>query len=179
MAYTYMKEQFSKVHDDKMVRKLSKFTIETDETIPLNYLLGVRSEGMNQLGIGMMRSMASMRDLVMTIFKYNGYTLGEKVKFAKGSLLSLKYLNKILMKTDLIGEVSNLEIPIYIFQGKYDYQASYLIAREFITKMKAPTKGFYTFEHSAHSPNYEESDKMCEIIKVDVLHNQVSMADVQ
>lgn len=176
LAYTYMLEQFSKRNDTKMVRKLKKFPINDGEAISKSYL-GLRSTCMNKLGIGVMRSMTSMRDCVAVVLGYKGYTLREKFKFALGSVFSLKYLWDIVMQIDLIKQVPDFQIPVYIFQGRYDYQVSYVIAKEYAKVLKAPIKGFYTFENSAHSPCFEEPDKMCAILCKDVLQNQVSLAD--
>jgi hypothetical protein len=38
-------------------------------------------------------------------------------------------------------------------------------------------KGFYTFEHSAHSPLFEEPDKVQRILREDVLAGVNSLAD--
>lgn len=177
LAYTYMLEEFCKSNDKKMIRQLKKFPIETGGDISLKYLAGVRSEGMNKLGIGVMRSMPSMLGFVAIVLKCKGYTLGEKFKFSLGSIFSLKCLCDCMIQMDLIKQVPCLQVPVYIFQGRHDYQASYVVAKDFVTALKAPIKGFYTFENSAHSPCFEEPEKMCNILRDDVLRNQVSLCD--
>jgi pimeloyl-ACP methyl ester carboxylesterase len=82
-----------------------------------------------------------------------------------------------MIQMDLIEQVPCLQVPVYIFQGRHDYQASYVVAKDFATALKAPIKGFYTFENSAHSPCFEEPEKMCNILRIDVLQNQVSLSD--
>ncbi len=177
LAYTYMMEEFRKSKDKKMIRHLNKFPIDTGGDITLKYLVGVRSEGMNKLGIGVMRSMPSMLDFVAIVLRYKGYTLVEKFKFQQGSSFSLKCLCDRMIYMDLFELVPCLQVPVYIFQGRYDYQTSYVVAKEFATALKAPLKGFYTFENSAHSPCFEEPEKMCNILRVDVLKQQVSLSD--
>lgn len=177
LAYTYMLEEFSKAKDEKMLNRLKKFPIDSGGPIAMRYL-GVRSSAMNKLGIGVMRSMTSMRDCVFVVLGYKGYTLGEKLKFAQGGGFSLKYLWDYVLKADLIKSVPELKVPVYIFQGKHDFQVSYVVAKEFAAALSAPLKGFYTFEDSAHSPCFEEPEKMCEILREDVLKNQVSLSDV-
>lgn len=177
LAYTYMLEEFCKLNDKKMIRQLKKFPIDTGGDISLKYLAGVRSEGMNKLGIGVMRSMPSMLGFVAIVLRCKGYTLGEKFKFSLGSIFSLKCLCKCMIQMDLIKEVPCLQVPVYIFQGRHDYQASYVVAKDFVTALKAPIKGFYTFENSAHSPCFEEPEKMCNILRDDVLQNQVRLSD--
>lgn len=176
LAYTYMLEQFSRTNDTRMIRRLKKFPINDGGSISMRYL-GVRSIGMNKLGVGVMHSMTSMWDCISIVLGYKGYTLREKFKFAFGNSFSLKYLWDTVLQTDLIKQVPNLQIPVYIFQGKYDYQVSYIVARDYAKALNAPVKGFYTFENSAHSPCFEESDKMCNILRVDVLQNQASLSD--
>jgi len=58
---------------------------------------------------------------------------------------------------------------------------SYLVGaawfRTYFDKLKAPVKGFYTFEQSAHSPLFEEPEKMMQILKEDVLVGSNNMAN--
>lgn len=176
LAYTYMLEQYSKTNNTKMLRKLRKFPINDGGSINVKYL-SVRSSGMNKLGVGIMHNMTSMWDCVSIVLGYKGYTLKEKFKFAAGSMFSLNHLWDHVLQIDLIMQVPCLQIPVYIFQGRYDYQVSYVLAKEYAKSLQAPIKGFYTFEHSAHSPCFEEADKMCNILRVDVLQNKVCLSD--
>lgn len=177
LAYTYMLEEFSKANDKKMLNRIKKFPIENGGTINTKYL-GVRSTGMNKLGVGVMRNMASMMDCVAIVLGFKEYTLGEKFKFPQGSSFSLRYLWDFVLQMNLFQQVPELKVPVYIFQGKYDYQVSYVVAKEFAAALNAPLKGFYTFKNSAHSPCFEEAEKICNILRVDVLQNQVSLSDV-
>ena len=176
LAYTYMLEEFRKSNDQKMLRQLEKHRIDEGGEIGSKYLQ-IRSAGMNKLGVGVMRSMTSMLDCVTLVFGYKGYTVREKFQYPIGLSFSNKYLWNDVFCANLIKQVPELHLPVYIFQGKHDYQVSYVVAKEFAAALKAPTKGFYTFESSAHSPCYEEPEKMCDILRTDVLQNQVSLAD--
>jgi pimeloyl-ACP methyl ester carboxylesterase len=176
LAYTFMLQAFRLANNKKMVRKLEKFPIDKGGDVSLRYL-GVRSNGMMKLGIGVMHHCTSMMECVMIIIRYKGYTLKEKLNFAMGSSSSLKCLWDTVLQTDLIKQAPELKVPVYIFQGKYDYQVSYVIAKEFAMTVNAPVKGFYTFENSAHSPCFEESEKMCLILRADVLQGKVDLSD--
>jgi hypothetical protein len=43
--------------------------------------------------------------------------------------------------------------------------------------LKAPVKGFYTFAQSAHSPMFEEPEKMQQIFREDVLAGANRLSD--
>ena len=61
----------------------------------------------------------------------------------------------------------------------YDYTCSYAEAKRYFEKLKAPVKGFYIFEKSAHSPFFEEPGKMQKIIREDVLAGVNNIADIK
>ena len=74
-----------------------------------------------------------------------------------------------MISTDLSQQVPELAIPVYFFEGIYDYTCSYTEAKSYFENFKAPLKGFYTFQQSAHSPLFEESEKMQKVLREDVL----------
>lgn len=176
LAYIFMLNEFRAAGNKKMVRKLEKFPVDKGAEISIRYM-GVRSSAMQKLGIGVMRNLKSMMDCVKIVLRYKGYTLREKINFQRGSSFSLKCLWDTVMQSDYINQVPSLEVPVYILQGKFDYQVSYVIAKEFAQSVEAPIKGFYTFENSAHSPLFEEPEKMRSILSEDVLHNKTDLAD--
>jgi pimeloyl-ACP methyl ester carboxylesterase len=51
------------------------------------------------------------------------------------------------------------------------------VARSYFEVLKAPIKGFYTFDHSAHSPILEEPGKVQKIVREDVLAGTNTLAD--
>jgi len=79
----------------------------------------------------------------------------------------------------LTRQVTELEIPIYFLHGKYDYTCAYPLAKEYFAKISAPVKGFYTFDQSAHSPMFEEPEKVRQILLEDVLAGTNNLADIK
>jgi pimeloyl-ACP methyl ester carboxylesterase len=82
-----------------------------------------------------------------------------------------------MLATDLRKQVTELSIPVYFLSGIYDYTVNYSLAKDYFRQIDAPVKGFYTFEQSAHSPMFEEPERMREILREDVLHGTVRLAD--
>lgn len=82
-----------------------------------------------------------------------------------------------MLATKLNNKVPKLDIPIYFFHGVYDYTVSYTLSKEYFEKIEAPIKGFYTIEKSAHSPLFEEPEKMLQIMQQDIVRGINSLAD--
>ncbi len=80
-------------------------------------------------------------------------------------------------KHDLREYVTDLKIPVYFFSGLYDYTVNYSLFEDYLKKINAPVKGFYLFEDSAHSPIFEEPEKVNNIMMEDVINGRNHMAD--
>lgn len=62
-------------------------------------------------------------------------------------------------KVDFIRDVKELEIPVYLFMGKSDYNTVYDLAKEWLDNLNAPYKKFISFDKSGHTPQWEEPEK--------------------
>jgi pimeloyl-ACP methyl ester carboxylesterase len=102
---------------------------------------------------------------IETLLYCKEYTFANKINYLRGSEFSKKYLWDVVMKTSLFLEIPSQQIPVYILQGRSDYETSFIIAKEYFDKLTAPVKKFYAFENSAHSPNFEEPRKFEKILK--------------
>ena len=52
--------------------------------------------------------------------------------------------------------VTQVEIPIYFFTGRYDYTDPFVLTEQYFSRINAPEKHIVWFEDSAHFPFYEE-----------------------
>jgi pimeloyl-ACP methyl ester carboxylesterase len=84
-----------------------------------------------------------------------------------------------MTRTNLIETKNIFKIPVYFFHGIYDYTCSYELAKKYFDRINAPIKGFYTFDQSAHSPLFEEQEKMNRILINDVKNLRVDLADIK
>lgn len=57
-----------------------------------------------------------------------------------------------------------LKCPVYFFTGRKDFSTNSTLTKRFYKKVKAPKKGFFWFEKSAHNLPDSEPDLMQEII---------------
>ncbi len=180
LAYKYMIEQFTIAGDKRMVQKLEKFPITKMNIVPNSYR-SLRDEAMHKLGIGTTHTMKSViSGIFLPSLNFSEYTLNEKINLWRGkwSVYSTTMWNQMIEK-DLIAMVPQLDIPVYFFHGIYDYTCNYTLAKDYFEKLQAPLKGFYTFDQSAHSPLFEESEKMQHILQKDVLAGENNLADTK
>jgi len=125
---------------------------------------------MHSLGIGTTHDMKSViTGIFLPSLQSREYTLGEKINMWRGKFCSgASILWDTMLATDLSQQVPEFDVPVYFFHGLYDYTCSYSEARSYFEQLKAPVKGFYTFEQSAHSPIFEEPEKVQKILQEDV-----------
>ncbi|MDF2593035.1 MAG: alpha/beta hydrolase [Clostridia bacterium] len=179
LAYKYMFEQFARNENKRMFHKIEKYTIDEMNT-PSYYAL--RDEMMHKLGIGTTHHMKSViSGIFWPVMLHDEYTLSEKINIWRGKFFNTKTANlwSELVVTDLTNKVQKLDIPVYFFHGIYDYTVSYTLAKDYFNKLQAPLKGFYTFEQSAHSPLFEEPEKIQRIIREDVLTGVNNQTDLK
>ena len=165
LAYAYMMEQYTTAGDKGMVQRLEKFPIAEIGFVPDSYR-SLRDEAMHKLGIGTTHTMKSViSGIFLTSWKFPEYTLREKINLWRGkwSASSTDLWNRMLA-ADLTEKVTKLDIPVYFFHGIYDYTCNYALAKDYFEKLQSPSKKFYTFEHSAHSPLFEEPEKIQHIL---------------
>ena len=182
LAYEYMLQQFKENGNMKMVQKL--------ETAPVTMTVHCRlhtmhcvTKYMHSLGIGTTHDMKSVvTGIFLPSWQFREYTLREKVNLWRGKFFSRSRNFNLwdkMQATDLTKQVPELDIPVYFFHGIYDYTCSYTVAKDYFEKLKAPLKGFYTFEQSAHSSIFEEPEKMRRILQEDVLIGANNLADTK
>lgn len=176
-AYAYMLQRFSENGNTKLVHKLKASPV-TSHGIPDGYLK-IRDKAMHNLGIGTMRNMKSVvRGIFLPFLQSNEYTLAEKVATWLGKFTAgVSSLWAEMITTDLNRRLPEVPIPVYFFHGSYDYTCSYPEAKAYFEHLSAPIKGFYTFEHSAHSPMFEEPERFIGFMQNDVLTKAINLAD--
>jgi pimeloyl-ACP methyl ester carboxylesterase len=176
-AYDYALAQYKKNGNTNMLRKLEAAPPAMTVPLPAAYD-ALRDSYMHDLGIGTTRNMKSVvTGVFVPSWQSREYTLPEKVNLWRGKFFSMSMLRDKAFSTDLTQQVTELDIPVYFFSGIYDYTVNYTLAKDYFEKLRAPIKGFYTFEHSAHSPMFEEPERVRQILLEDVLTGTNSLAD--
>jgi pimeloyl-ACP methyl ester carboxylesterase len=179
LAHSYMLQRYKDEGNFKMAQRLEDGPVGATAPLPDAYLK-VRDVAMHELGVGTTHDMKSVfTDMFMASLLHREYTLGEKINLWRGKLFSGSRLWNTQLSTDLTQKVTRLDIPAYFLHGVHDYTVSYPLAKSYFDLLEAPVKGFYTFKQSAHTPFFEEPEKMREILRADVLTGTNGLADRQ
>jgi len=181
LAYRYLTQRYEQMGDTKTLENFADYPVlESESAIKPFFRSLLRDQSMHALGVGTMRNMRSvMKDVFLPVLFCRAYTLQEKIDFWRSKFTFVKQtsLHDEVLQTDLTQEVHALEIPVYFMSGAFDYTVNYDLSREFLGGITAPVKGFYTFANSAHSPMFEEPERMIEILTTDVLTAGASLTD--
>jgi pimeloyl-ACP methyl ester carboxylesterase len=176
LAYDYMLKEYRDAGNREMVQKLEASPVT--DVIPYGYLK-LRDEAMHTIGVGTTREMTSIiSGVFFPSLICRDYTFTEKINLWRAKARAgVHPLWDTILATDLSKQVPELDIPVYFFHGIYDYTVSYTLAKDYFNTLRAPLKGFYTFEKSAHSPMFEEPERIQQILQKDVLKERISLAD--
>ena len=181
LAYRYMMEQYTANGNNEGVAELKKYPVtDSDSCIVPFYKSLIRDKSMHGLGIGTMRNMKSViQGVFFPVWMCKAYTLGEKMNIwaSKFSFIKKTKLIDELFAADIPARVPMLEIPVYFFSGQYDLTVNHDLSEAYLKQLQAPGKGFYTFSKSAHSPIFEEPERVNEILIKDVLKGTANLAD--
>ncbi|MEN1760360.1 alpha/beta hydrolase [Anoxynatronum sibiricum] len=166
LAYDYMLGHYMKEGDRKTVKKLQDNDYLSEE------YKKIRDDVMHRAGIGTTRDMKSViKGVFLSSLKNREYSLVEKINLWRGKVL-LSNHKHLQINEDLREKCTTFEVPIYFFSGAYDYTVNYKMSEEYLQLIDAPLKCFYLFENSAHSPFFEEPDKVALIFKSDIIKKQ-------
>ncbi len=167
ISYDWTLDQAIQRNDTKAVETLKNLNFP-DSTASIDKwmkFLMTERRFTNRYGGGTTREVTGMWPLVKLVLNSGVYTFGEKMNFMRGSMFSLENLWLDVMKANFFNEIDSMSIPSYILHGKFDYTTPYPLAKDFYQQLKAPQKGFFTFENSAHSPIMEEPEKFNKIVR--------------
>ena len=179
-AYAYALAYYADHADAAMLKKMKAAPPGASVPLPAGYF-ALRDQYMHGAGVGTMHAMTSViSGIFLPSWRFRQYTLMEKVNLWRGKMYSNQSrfgLWDTMLANDLRQKITALEIPVYFLHGKFDYTSAYPLAKVYLEQLKAPVKGFYTFDDSAHSPMFEEPERTIAIMLTDVVNGTASLAD--
>ena len=87
------------------------------------------------------------------------YTLFEKVFYLPCLYNSVERTWEDLEGIDFLESTHSLDVPVYFFTGRHDYNTPFELVEEYVALLDAPHKEIVWFEESAHMACFEEPDR--------------------
>jgi pimeloyl-ACP methyl ester carboxylesterase len=110
---------------------------------------------------------------IKTVFLDNGLTFREKFTYLVNNAEQYYPAYKILWPTcfniNLIRDVPEWDIPVYIMQGDNDHFTETSLAKAYFDSLKAPMKKWFLFENATHGIQFEYPEKYRSIYINEVL----------
>lgn len=177
MAHAYLLDAYRQRSDAAMLRKLEAAPVSMIDGLSPAWMR-LRDAAMHGAGVGHMRDMRSvLTGIFMPVWRVRAYTVMDKINVWRGKLWSRPFFWEDLLRDDLSARLTEFDIPVYFFLGRFDYTANVDLSRAYFERINAPVKGLYLFENSAHSPLFEEPGRATEILLRDVLQGTNSLAN--
>ena len=104
----------------------------------------------------------------MSYFFDNEYTFRDAINVLRGITRTLEMLWLEALSFSCYEEGRVFDIPIYMFNGLYDYLTPIDLAEEYFDYIVAPIKEYILFRRSSHSPIFEESKTFNSILINDI-----------
>ena len=115
----------------------------------------------------------AMIKLVKKVLLYNGFSLKNKLNmiFNYEAMIEPAYttLWPTCFHVNLIKDVPEWKIPVFIMHGENDHHTETLLAKEYFDTIQAPFKKWYLFEDAGHGVNIEQPEKYRSIYVDEIL----------
>ena len=97
------------------------------------------------------------------------YTLVEKVNVLRGLVDYFTTMYPQAQGIDLREEVTRLEVPVYLVQGRHELDARTALVPEWLDALEAPRKQLTWFEQAGHATAFEEFRRFHDLMTETVL----------
>ena len=103
--------------------------------------------------------------MVKPILLSGEYSLLDLIGYIKGYKFVLRNMWKEVGTTDFEKTCTKFKAPIYIFDGRLDYNTPSELVEHWFNMIDAPFKELHWFEKSGHNPLSDEPDKFKKLLK--------------
>jgi pimeloyl-ACP methyl ester carboxylesterase len=145
----FIRKSASRVGDQNAIKELEEKGASVRETLLFKFG-------------GEIHNAKSFTPLLLTGLAAPEYSLRDARNIPKGVSLYSRHFIYNSISGELMDAITQVEIPVYFFTGRYDYTDPYSLTELYFSKINAPQKHIVWFEESAHFPFYEEPSGFAE-----------------
>lgn len=156
ISYAYALERARAVRDRKAISRLEQLGGSDTYTKTGKFV-----ERMILMRLGGLMHTGGLRAVLAIMLSAREFSIAECIRYARneGTAFSIPLMAGELMRVNLLDEIKELAVPVFLFEGRYDYTAPSVLAEEFFAALKAPYKRLVWFEESGHPVDVEEPEK--------------------
>jgi len=122
---------------------------------PLQSIMKQR-DWLEKFGGGNFHAETSMLALMWESYRADEVTWLDGHGFVRGAPFSLAALAPQVARFDWMHSATHFAMPVFFMAGRFDRNTDAALAHDYFDRISAPSKRFFWFEHSAHSPMFEE-----------------------
>ncbi|MED0984649.1 alpha/beta hydrolase [Bacillus paramycoides] len=163
VAYKKMKGLIKKANDKKSLKKLEVIGDYPGEKITFDNEFLKKCMKIRKLHGKYGLAGKSDFPVFITAFKSPIFKLSDLLALSKILKVNRKIL-EYLQDFNLMTELADYEVPIYYILGEDDWQAPYVIAQEYFTKIKAPYKQLFLIPNAGHRIMLDQPDLFFEVL---------------
>jgi len=124
---------------------------------------------LEEFGGGSFHKPTSLPNLMWQSFGASEVSLIDGVYFKSGADFSLHALANENARVDWWSNARKFDMPVFIASGRFDHNTDAGLQKAWFDRIVAPVKMHRWFEHSAHSPLFEDPDKFNHFMIAEVL----------
>lgn len=159
LSYKFVYDKAIELNDKKAKAELDKIGWPQNGHYRCFDDLMVQRNWMTKFGGGGYGEKESIwTSMIIPLIKTREYNLFDIIKYAKGAFFTLKALWDEVVDQNFFTQIPQLEMPVFLTEGRHDQNTPIPIAEKWFAALKAPYKEWIWFEKSAHSPIKEEPE---------------------
>jgi pimeloyl-ACP methyl ester carboxylesterase len=156
ISYNYALDRAIEAGNEKAVRELKEIGLPPYDE---HQEIVTQRKWLARLG-GVTHQELDFNDLLKIGLTSPDYSLMDGIRFFRGQNFSANALWEEAADTNLFEEVPELEVPVYFFLGKYDYNTPFEVAERYFEELDAPEgKQLIWFEEAGHMIPYESPEE--------------------
>jgi len=107
--------------------------------------------------------------MVKPMLKSGEYTISDLYGYIKGYKFVLTNMWEEIGKVDFTKSCTKFDAPIFIFDGRLDYNTPAELVEDWFNMIEAPIKELHWFDKSGHNPMSDEPEKFIPLLKEKLL----------